>query len=233
MRYAAAFVLVSLVLGWPAFSTSAQTEPRRGALVEQFLARVDESLTQYRAVRRLTGRNERFKKEGQLEAVTTLDPRNGFSYEVLTASGSPYVRTHVLEPILRGEAKAFAEGGGTRAALTLANYDFVPMDIDVEPYARVLIRPRRKETLLVDGSILVTASDADLVRIEGRLAKNPSFWTSRVEIAREYARVGGVRVPVRVESQAWVKIAGPSTFVMTYEYDEINGRSVPPAGETQ
>lgn len=225
-------MLVSLVLSWSAFSTSAETEQPRGALVERFLARVDEPLTQYRAVRRLTGRNERFRKEGQLEAVTTLDPRNGFRYEVLTASGSPYVRTRVLEPILRGEAKASAEGGATRAALTLANYAFVPMDVNVEPYARVLIHPKRKETFLVDGSIVVMAADGDLVRIEGRLAKNPSFWTSRVEIAREYARVGGVRVPVRVESQAWVKIAGPSNFVMTYEYDEINGRRVAPAGET-
>ena len=59
-------------------------------------------------MRRLTGRNQRFQKEGQLEAVTTLDPHDGFRYEILTASGSPYVRTRVLEPILRGEAKAFA-----------------------------------------------------------------------------------------------------------------------------
>ena len=232
MRHTVSFVLVSLALSWPAFLTSAQTELRREALVERFLARVDEPLTQYRAVRRLTARNERFHKEGQLEAVTTLDPRTGFQYEVLTASGSSYVRNRVLEPILRGEAKAFADGGAARASLTLANYDFVPMDADEEPYARVLIHPRRKDTLLVDGSIFVTAYDADLVRIEGRLSKNPSFWTSRVEIAREYARIGGVRVPVRVQSQAWVKIAGRSNFVMTYEYKEINGRRIAPAEET-
>jgi hypothetical protein len=184
-------------------------------------------------VRRLRGWNERFQKEGQLEAVTTLDPRDGFRYQVLTASGSPYVRTRVLEPILRGEAKVFAEGGAARGALTLANYDFVQMEVSEEPYARVLIHPKREETFLVDGSILVTASDGDLVRIEGRLAKSPSFWTSRVQIAREYARVGGVRVPVRVESQAWVKIVGLSNFVMTYEYTEINGRAIAPTRETR
>ncbi|HEX2461771.1 MAG TPA: hypothetical protein VHJ58_16620, partial [Vicinamibacterales bacterium] len=83
--------------------------------------------------------------------------------------------------------------------------------------------------LLVDGAILVTPDDADLVRIEGRMARNPSVWTSRVEVSREYARLAGVRVPVRVESRAWVKIAGVSTFVMTYEYEEVNGRTLAPS----
>jgi hypothetical protein len=196
------------------------------ALRDRFLARVDEPLTQYRAVRRLTARNERFRKEARLDVATTLDPGEGFRYQVLGESGSGYVRRRVLEPILEGEARAIREAAAVRAALTPANYEFVPAEPDGEPLARLLIRPKRKDTLLVNGAILVTRDEADLVRIEGRLAKSPSFWTSRVEVLREYARIAGVRVPVRVESRAWVKIAGVSNFVMTYDYQEINGRTL-------
>ena len=46
LRHAASFVLVSLVLSSLAFSILAQTEQCRSALVERFLARVDEPWTQ-------------------------------------------------------------------------------------------------------------------------------------------------------------------------------------------
>src|SRR5207245_9033181 len=88
------------------------------------------------------------------------------------------------------------------------------------------VKPRRKDVLLVDGSIFLQPVDGELARIEGRLSKSPSFWTRRVEIMRQYQRIGGVRVPVTVESVAHVLIAGRSTFRMTYEYQTINGQHV-------
>jgi hypothetical protein len=72
----------------------------------------------------------------------------------------------------------------------------------------------------------VQPSDGDLARIEGRLSKTPSFWTRRVDVVRRYERLGGVRVPVSIESVAHVLIAGRSTFKMTYEYETINGHHV-------
>ena len=227
MRRITVFVLMWLPL---TLLAGPQEAPSDGAaLRERFLARVDEPLVQYRAVRRLAARNERFQKEASLDVATTFDPSVGFQYEVLAQNGSGYVRTRILEPILRGEARAVREGASESAALTIANYEFVPAASDGAPLARLLIHPRRKDILLVDGAILVTPDDADLVRIEGRLARNPSFWTTRVEVRREYARLAGVRVPVRVEARVWVKIAGISSFVMTYEYEEINGRTLTPS----
>ena len=47
-----------------------------------------------------------------------------------------------------------------------------------------------------------------------------------MDIVRRYERIGGVRVPVSIESVAHVLIAGRSTFKMTYEYETINGQHV-------
>ena len=77
----------------------------------------------------------------------------------------------------------------------------------------------------MDGSIFVNPDDGDLVRIEGRLSKTPSFWTRRVEVVRHYQRINGVRVPVAIESVAQVLIAGRSTFSMSYEYETVNDLS--------
>ena len=88
------------------------------------------------------------------------------------------------------------------------------------------MKPRRKDLLLLEGSIFLRPEDAELVRIEGRPSKSPSFWTRQVEIVRRFQRFAGVRMPITFESSANVFIAGRSTFRMTYEYETVNGQSV-------
>ena len=107
----------------------------------------------------------------------------------LAEGGSDYILTKVLRLILEGEQESVARGDAARSALTLDNYDML-----------------REEP--AEGDLLVTRGDADLVRVAGRLAKNPSFWTERVDIIRSYGRIAGVRVPLSVESVAQVRIAG-------------------------
>ena len=76
---------------------------------------------------------------------------------------------------------------------------------------------------MIDGAVFITSDDADLVRVEGRMAKNPSFWTTRVNLVRRYDRIGGVRVPVRLDSTAQIRFAGESTLSMVYDYESVNG----------
>jgi hypothetical protein len=78
----------------------------------------------------------------------------------------------------------------------------------------------------VDGSIFLKPEDGDLVRLEGKLSKSPSFWTRHVQIVRWYQRIVGVRMPVALESVANVVVAGRSTFRMSYEYESVNGQRV-------
>jgi len=217
-------VLGSVVL--TSSSLPQSTDAPGGPLVERFLAYEDaEPLSGYRAVRHMWARNERFKKEARLHARTTFDRVSGFRYDILSDEGSPLVRDRALLPILEAEARAWSDGTAQRSALTAANSEFTEA---AEPNW-LRIRPRRSDRLLVDGAILVEPASGDLVRIEGRLAKNPSFWTRRVDINREYQRIRGVRVPTRVVSRASLRLFGVSTLEMTYEYEEINGEPVGPA----
>ena len=110
--------------------------------------------------------------------------------------------------------------------LTHENYAFADKGLTPDGLAWLAVKSRRKDLLLVDGSIYVNAEDGDLVRIEGRLTKTPSFWTRRVEVVRHYQRINGVHVPVAIESIANVLIAGRSTFKMIYEYETINDQHV-------
>lgn len=192
-------------------------------VVERFLTRPAEHVTAYRAVRVLEGHNARFKMHGAIEAMTELSPVEGFRFTILDETGSDYIREKVLRPILETEAKVFASGSASRAALTLENYDIGGGELAESGLVRLSAKPRRKDLSLIDGSVFVTSDDADLVRVEGRMSKNPSFWTTRVNIVRQYGRVGGIRVPVRLDSTAQIRFAGESTLSMIYKYEMVNG----------
>ena len=212
--------LTALATAEPA-STPAAFEP----VLHRFLTRVDEPLVTYRGTRRLEGRNERFNVSGWMEIATELSA-DGFHYRVIDEGGSDLIRGRVFRSMLENEEQILASGDASRSSFTTINYDLTAGDATEPGLVKLFARPKRKDVTLIDGAVYITDTDADLVRVEGRLAKSPSFWTRRVEIVRHYARVGGLRVPVRVDSTAQIRFAGTSTMTMTYDYEMINGVNV-------
>jgi hypothetical protein len=197
------------------------------AVVQRFLARPDEPLTRYRALRRLEARNDRFNLQGWLDVWTELTAEGRFEYQIVREGGSEYIRNKVLRPLLENEERLFATTDASRSAVTSQNYDLRGLEAAAEPgLVKLLVRPKRRDVSLVDGAVFVTEDEADLVRVEGRLAKNPSFWTKRVDVVRRYERIGGMRVPIRLDSVAQVRLAGTSTLSMTWAYETINGERV-------
>jgi hypothetical protein len=212
--------LTALATAEPA-STPAAFEP----VLHRFLTRADEPLTTYRGTRRLEGHNERFNVSGWMEIATELSA-DGFHYRVIDEGGSDLIRGRVFRSMLENEEQILASGDASRSSFTTINYDLTAGDATEPGLVKVFARPKRKDVTLIDGAVYITDTDADLVRVEGRLAKSPSFWTRRVELVRHYARVGGLRVPVRVDSTAQIRFAGTSTMTMTYNYEMINGVTV-------
>ena len=90
---------------------------------------------------------------------------------------------------------------------------------------RLRLKPRRSDPKLVEGTLTVSADGYPLV-LEGRLVKSPSFWVRSVTVVKKFARIGGVSLPVAIESLADVKMVGKSSFSMRYTYSAVNGRSV-------
>jgi len=196
------------------------------SLVDRVVARVDPPAQQYRALRRLEAQSDKLGGSAWIEAWTQVDPGLGFRYEIIGEGGSGFVRGKVLRPWLDNEKKMWADGDPERASLSYDNYVFVDRGMTPDGLACLDVKARRKDLLLVDGSIFVNPENADLVRIQGRLSKTPSFWTRRVEVTRHYQRINGVRMPTAIESVAQVLIAGRSTFQMTYQYASVNGLNV-------
>jgi hypothetical protein len=220
-----ALIAAALLCGTSIGAAGQPGDNERPSVLQRFLSQAGEGPTAYRALRRLEARNGRLKEAAWMEVWTEADA-SGFRYEIIDQGGSGYVRDRVFVPALETEARMW--GGGPRGALSLANYTFEDRGVEATGLAHFAVTPRRKDVLLVNGSIFLRPEDADLIRVEGVLSKTPSFWTRKVEIVRTYARIGGVRVPVRLESVASILVAGKSTLTMTYEYESVNDQAVGP-----
>jgi hypothetical protein len=168
--------------------------------------------------------SENGKYEAWLDAWTELKDGQ-FSYQIVSERGSDTARGKVLRPMLAREQEVINKGEGRKSELTEDNYEFTEAGRDGNGARVVQIKPRRQDATLVDGRAVLN-DGGDLLRVEGKLSKNPSFWTSLVNIVRRYARIGGVRVPVAIETTAKVKFVGTAQLEVLYDYETINGRPV-------
>jgi hypothetical protein len=216
--------VVAALLASTIVTAHAGSQP--SGIVQKFLAAEAQTLTSYRAIRRMTATTRGGHMQATMEVSTTLDPVAGFRYEIQSEEGSALIRRRVLVAALEAEQQAYLtnESGGAR--LTPQNYEFVGVSVASENLYKIDVRARRKNQMLIDGAVFVDGDSADLVRMEGELSKRPSFWTRRVRIVRQYGRVEGVHVPLVMESTADILLVGASTFSMTYRYLEVNGRPV-------
>ena len=221
--FGALMLATAFVMAEPAPAASA-LEP----VLHRFLTRADEPLVTYRGSRHLEGQNERYNISGWMDIAVELT-EGGFHYRVLDEGGSDLIRRRVFRSMLENEEQIFANGDMARSSISSTNYDLTPAETSETGLVKLFARPKRKDITLIDGAVYITDTDADLVRVEGRLAKSPSFWTRRVDVVKHYTRVGGLRVPIRVESTAQIRFAGTSTMTMTYDYEMINGVNVGPS----
>jgi hypothetical protein len=221
----AAAVTAAGLLATVTFAAGPLTDVPQVPALQRFLSNDRSVVHQAVSVRRLEARNDHFDTEAWMEVRTVAD-ETGFRYTVLDEAGSGLVRNKALRGALEQERKSWTDGESERAWFTPDNYQFEDAGTEPDGLARIGVTPKRKDLLLVNGSIFLKPDDGELVRIEGSPARSPSFWTRRIHVTRHYARIAGVRLPVAVESSAQIRMAGSSTFKMSYKYEVVNGMKI-------
>lgn len=214
-------VVLALIPVPPRLSAAAAPDVRAAAAMQQFLDRA--MARQYVALRRLEASG--VGRRGWLDAETEFSAASGFSYRVTAEGGSGPVRSRVLRALLDEEQRMIARGDSAGVAISAANYQLTPEGLTEEGFAVVDLRPLRKDTSLIAGRMLLSA-DGSVACVEGRLVKNPSWWTTRVDVVRAYRRVNGVLMPVSLETRARLRLFGSSSLRMTYRYAQIDERPV-------
>ena len=76
------------------------------------------------------------------------------------------------------------------------------------------VTPKAENKYLIDGKIWVDATDYSIVRIEGRPARNPSFWTRSVHFVHTYQKVGPFWLAASTESVSEIRIFGTAELTI-------------------
>jgi len=181
-------------------------------------------LIEYRAQRKFSATNVRFKEDATLEVLTTFRRPNTLESQVLRAEGSKIIRERVFNKILEAENETNAELTKQQIDIVPANYGFSYLgreDCDGRECYRLSIAPKRKEKYLIDGQIWIDAEDWGIVRVQGSPAKRPSFWVRQTQLDTRYKRIEGMWLSDRLESVSDVLIAGRSSLKIQYSYESI------------
>jgi hypothetical protein len=209
--------------GAPAAAPAAAAEY---VAVERFLTDIEKPPVGYRARRRMDASSLKLRESAWMEVLTTYEPAKGFNYQIIAQGGSERIRNRVLTKVLEAEQENSTPREWSRGVLSRGNYEFNLTGRTSEGLIKVQLNPRRRDSRLVNGVAVLAPHSGGLLKVEGRLSKSPSFWVRWVDVSRRYTSIAGIAVPISIESTADVRIAGVSTFAMSYDYEMIDGQAV-------
>jgi len=141
------------------------------------------------------------------------------SYQVLSRRGPEFLQERVINRILKEDATLSRSSERPHTLLTSANYSMAVQGtqwLHGKLCYVVSIRPRVHSFSLIDGTAWVDVEGFSLLRIEGRPAASPSFWTGRPFIEREYTVLDGLSFPQHSRATSKGFFAGKSELDIDY-----------------
>lgn len=176
----------------------------------------------YKVIRTFRAENFRFNKLAKMVVETDVTEGLRSESKVISAEGSGLIQKRVFDRIL--EAEGEANHDRKDVDITPANYRFHFEELtDWNGRANFVfaITPIRKSKYAIDGRIWLDRDDLQIARIVGSPSKNPSFWTTRILIDKEYYRRDGQWVPTKLVSESWLRLVGRSKLEIAYVYPDL------------
>lgn len=154
--------------------------------------------------------------ESNSEVVAEVDfrPPANKQYRIQVASGSERAR-QVIRRVLDHEVEASSSKNQGQADINRNNYDFSYLGETVvggQPCYRLALKPKRNEKDLIAGEAWVDEHSFLVRRVEGDVAKTPSWWLRKVHVKFEFAELEGTWLQTNMEAVADVRIVGVHTL---------------------
>lgn len=196
--------------------------PTADEVVAKMIARDSErqaTLYGYNASRRYVLENQRHHKRAEMLVRMTCLRDGSKQFETISEAGWGGARKHVFPRLLEAETEASQPGLRERSRLIPENYVFEMVGteyVDERPAYVIAIAPKTPNKYLMQARIWIDADEFAIVRIEGKPAKNPSFWTKSVHFVHKYEKRGSFWFPVSDRSVTDVRIFGSTEVTIEY-----------------
>ena len=197
-------------------------------MLEQDKARRS-ALQQYTSNRKYVADNKKFGKHAEVAVREKYVYPGQKQFETISENGSDYIRRKVISKLIEAEQDAAQNENRDQTRITPENYKFELLGTEEQeghPCFLIAVIPNHSKKYLMKGRIWVHQEDFAIVRMEGSPAKNPSFWTRKVEFTRRYQKHGPFWLAASIESESEVLIAGKSSLKIEYsDYVITQGES--------
>jgi hypothetical protein len=158
--------------------------------------------------------NDELQLQSKVIAEVYFVPPSTKTYRIDKAEGNDRGRV-IVQHILSSEAAA-SNNNPLSAAISGQNYNFSLQGMDVidgHPCWILRLQPKREEKSLVTGAAWVDQTTYLVRRVEGEMAKSPSWWVKRVHVTAIYGDVSGVWLQTDTEATADVRLVGRHVLV--------------------
>lgn len=150
----------------------------------------------------------------QVVAEVNFVPPTTKDYRILESKGSSRGEG-VVRRLLDRERKAAADGNAP-GAFTSENYNFSLLGaekLDQHDCYVLRLQPKSKATNLIDGRAWVDKDTYLVRRVDGELAKLPSWWLKSVHVTLNFSEVDGMWLQSSTRAVAEVRVFGRHTFL--------------------
>jgi Outer membrane lipoprotein-sorting protein len=215
------FLILAIVLTCCTFVYSQQpARPDLSQIVSQMeaartRAKVTEPFLVTREYRMFHG--DEPQPASEVKAEINVVPPNERDYKILESKGSGRGEK-VVRKILDHETQA-EKKSPPPTAIVHQNYDFAFDREEMFQGTRcyvLLLHPKREDSSLVNGRAWVDANTFMIRKVEGEMAKSPSWWVKDVRLSVQFGEIGGVWTQTATDAVADVRWFG------TYK---VNGRA--------
>jgi negative regulator of sigma E activity len=193
-------------------------------LMERDAAR-QAALAGYTATRRYTLDNK--SRHASMVVRATVESDGTRNFTIVEESGSGVVRKHVFHKILEGESAASTPQMRAESQICPQNYSFRSVGVDSVNDRRAFVielTPRNESKYLIAGRIWVDTKEYAVLRVEGKPAKNPSFWTKSVHFVHDYQKNGAFWFPASNRSETEARIFGRTDLTIEYFDYAVNSQ---------
>jgi hypothetical protein len=172
--------------------------------------------TAYQVVReyRITGSGNSRPSSEVLAQVDYLPP-NRKTYSIQKSVGSSRGEEAVKRILDRESALAASAGASSSSGITSDNYTFSDLGhttLDGRACYLIGLSPKRRQQDLIAGQAWVDESTFLIRRIEGQLAKSPSWWLKTVSVQLDFSELSGIWLQTGMVATADVRFIGKQTL---------------------
>jgi len=150
----------------------------------------------------------------EVTAEVSFVPPSSREFRITESKGSERGES-IIRHILEGEKKT-AEEGTRNTAITHDNYDFAlvgEQSLDGHRCYLLGLTPKRREKSLVRGQAWVDAETYLIRKIDGEMAKLPSWWLKDISLSLTFGEVGGMWMQTATRAVAELRLFGEHTLV--------------------